>query len=224
MPENNRIKFLIVIFLFISTVAFSLLYKVERVTATKGPDLSAIPVEIGEWRLLSEHKDISNFESKFLNDILYRTYIRPDGKAVTLAIAYGGDQRQYFSIHAPEGCYISAGYDVTSFGVVKIDDPALELKEMVVKGPNSRIEPVQYWIVLNGKIVTNHFERKVKQFYYSIFGAKSDGILVRVSSFSTDNNFEQDYLFQRQFITHLYERLNPELRRTLFGDGTVTQS
>lgn len=218
MGKNNRLKFLIVIFLFISTVAFSLLYKVERVTATKGPDLTAIPAEIGEWRLMSEHKDISNFESGFLNDILYRTYIRPDGKTVSLAIAYGGDQRQYFSIHAPEGCYISAGYDVTSFGVVKIDTPALELKEMVVKGPNRRIEPVQYWIVLNGKIVTNHFERKIKQFYYSIFGAKSDGILVRVSTFSTERDFQHDYRLQRRFITALYDQLNPELRRILFGN------
>ena len=221
---NKTIKFLIVITLFISTTAFSHLYKVERINPLKGPDLSAIPTSINEWRLLDEQTDTSASESRFLNDVLYRTYARPDGKTISLAVAYGGDQRQYFSIHAPEGCYISAGYDVTSFGVIKIAKPNLELKEMLVQGPRNRTESVQYWIVLNGKVVTNHFERKIKQFYYSIFGAKSDGILVRVSSFSSEKEFQQDYLIQRRFITALYEQLNPELRRVLFGNDAPKQS
>lgn len=215
-----KMKFFIVISLFLSTAAFASLYEVDRYTRQLEPDLTLIPSQIGEWQLVREEKGITDSESKFLNDVLFRTYGRPDGKTLSLAIAYGGDQRQYFSIHAPEGCYIAAGYDVTSLGVVQMEHPALELKEMVVKGPSNRMEPVQFWIVLDGKIVTNHFERKIKQIYYSLIGTKSDGILVRVSSEATDNSFHKDFHLQRQFIAALYRQLNPDLRSVLFGNPT----
>ncbi|MBI5027179.1 MAG: EpsI family protein [Nitrospirae bacterium] len=212
-----KIKFFMVITFFIIAAVFSLFYKVDRLAQTRTVNLTAIPTEIGEWHMLDQHTDARASESEFLNDVLFRTYKRHDGKTISLAIAYGADQRQHFSIHVPEGCYRAAGFDVTSFGIANMDTPGLELKKLLVKG-QGRTEPMLYWIVLNGKVVTNHFERKIKQVYYSIFGAQSDGVLVRVSSLSTDKDFQQDYEIQKAFIAVLYKTLNPELRRLLFGD------
>lgn len=219
MKTQGKIKFFVVIALFMGAAAFSLFYKVERVAQAKTVNLTAIPAEIGDWHMLNQKTNPSTFESGFLNDVLFRTYQRADGKTIMLAIAYGADQRQHFSIHVPEGCYRAAGFDVTSMGFAKVDVPGLELKKLLIKG-EGRTEPMQYWIVLNEKVVTSHFERKIKQIYYSFFGAKAGGVLVRVSSLSTDKDFQQDYEIQKAFIAALYKSLNSELRRMLFGNKT----
>jgi EpsI family protein len=207
-----------VIVLFIAAAAFVMFYKVERNIQESTINLASIPEEIGEWQMLEQQTGMGK-SSEFLNDVLFRTYKREDGKTIMLAIAYGADQKQNFSIHVPEGCYRAAGSDVTSIGVVNdADIPNLELKRLLVKD-KEKTEPMQYWIVLNGKVITNHFERKIKQIYYSLFNVQAGGVLVRVSSLSNDKDFQNDYEIQRSFINALYKSLNPELRRLLFGNN-----
>jgi EpsI family protein len=213
-----KTKFIMVIVLFIAVAALVMFYKVERVTQTSTINLNAIPEEIGEWQMLGQQTEMGK-SSEFLNDVLFRTYQRGDGKAIILAIAYGADQKQNFSIHVPEGCYRAAGSDVTSIGVVNdADVPGLELKRLLVKD-KEKTEPMQYWIVLNGRVITSHFERKIKQVYYSLFNVQAGGVLVRVSSLSNDKDFQKDYEIQRSFINDLYKTVDPELRRLLFGNN-----
>src|SRR4030042_2139225 len=114
----GKTKFFMVIALFIAAAAFVMFYKVERTTQTSTINLASIPEEIGEWQMIDEQTSMGKSSSEFLNDVLFRTYKREDGKTIILAIAYGADQKQNFSIHVPEGCYRAAGSDVTSIGVV----------------------------------------------------------------------------------------------------------
>lgn len=169
---------------------------------------------------MTRQKDgVGAFEATFLNNILFRTYQRADGKSIMLAVSYGADQKQSFSIHVPEGCYRASGFDVTSFGVFNTDLQGLKIKKVLVRRDN-RTEPLQYWIVMDGKVVTNHFERKLRQVYYSVFGVRAEGVLVRVSSLSGDRDFDKEYEIQKSFITDLYRSLSPALRKLLFGDDT----
>jgi EpsI family protein len=215
---TGKIKFIMVIALFIASAAFVMFYKVERNTQTRTINLAEIPKEMGEWQMLKQQTGMGKSSSEFLNDVLFRTYQRRDGKAIMLAIAYGADQKQSFSIHVPEGCYRAAGSDVTSIGVVNdADIPGLELKRLLIRD-KEKTEPMQYWIVLNGRIITSHFERKIKQVYYSLFNVQAGGVLVRVSSLSNDKDFQNDYEIQRAFINALYKSLNPELRELMFGN------
>ena len=215
-----KTKFIMVIVLFIAAAALVMFYKVERVTQTRTANLAAIPEEVGGWQMIDEQTSMGTSASEFLNDVLFRTYKREDGKTIILAIAYGADQKQNFSIHVPEGCYRAAGSDVTSIGVVNdADIPGLELKRLLIRD-KEKTEPMQYWIVLNGRVITSHFERKIKQVYYSLFNVQAGGVLVRVSSLSNDKEFQKDYEIQRSFITDLYKTLDPELRRLLFGESS----
>jgi EpsI family protein len=220
----GKIKFIMVIALFIAAAAFVMFYKVERVTQASTINLAEIPEEIGEWQMLEQQTSMKKSASEFLNDVLFRTYQRGDGKIIMLAIAYGADQKQNFSIHVPEGCYRAAGSDVTSMGVVNdADIQGLELKKLLIKD-KEKTEPMQYWIVLNGRVITSHFERKIKQVYYSLFNVHAGGVLVRVSSLSSDKDFQKDYEIQRSFINDLYKSLNPELRDLLFGNKNQLSS
>jgi EpsI family protein len=206
-----------VIVLFIAAAALVMFYKVERVTQTRTANLAAIPEEVGGWQMIDEQTSMGTSASEFLNDVLFRTYKREDGKTIILAIAYGADQKQNFSIHVPEGCYRAAGSDVTSIGVVNdADIPGLELKRLLIRD-KEKTEPMQYWIVLNGRVITSHFERKIKQVYYSLFNVQAGGVLVMVSSLSNDKEFQKDYEIQRSFINELYKTVDPELKNLLFG-------
>ncbi|MGQ9571001.1 MAG: exosortase C-terminal domain/associated protein EpsI [Thermodesulfovibrionales bacterium] len=221
---SGNIKSIIVIALFIAVAGFAMSYKVERLAQTGKVSLDSIPKEIGEWQMVSEKTEMNPSASEFLNDVLFRTYKRGDGKTIMLAIAYGADQKQNFSIHVPEGCYRAAGYDVTSMGIVNHPwIPGLELKRLIILD-KERAEPMLYWIVLNGKVLTNHFERKIKQVYYSLFKVQAGAVLVRVSSLCNDKDFQNDYEIQKAFIIDLYKSINNELRRVLFGNNIKHQN
>jgi EpsI family protein len=184
----------------------------------KSVDLKTISTQVGPWRMIYQQTDASTQEKRFLNDVLFRCYERTDGKVVALAIAYGADQRQNFSIHVPEGCYRATGYDVTSLGFTRLVVPDLPLKQLFAQ-KDKTVESIQYWIVLNGKVVTNHFERKLKQLYYSLLGAKAGGVLVRVTSNNTSQSASNEFDTQKDFIKSLYNVLNDQQRKLLFGNS-----
>ena len=98
-----------------------------------------------------------------------------------------------------------------------MNSPRLSLKQMLVKKTDGGAEAVQYWIVMGGKVVTNDFENRLRHFYISLIGAKSDGVLVRVSSLSLNSDANNDYKVQDEFTLSLYKILTPETRYLLFG-------
>ena len=221
---GHRYKLFILIIVIVATALFSYGFTVKKDTAENSAvDLKSIPKQVGVWRMTSQQVQASTFEKSFLNDVLFRIYERPDGRVVALAIAYGADQRQNFSIHVPEGCYRAAGYDVTSVGFTRLVQPAMSIKQLVaLKGKAN--ESIQFWVVLNGQVVTNHFERKLKQLYYSLLGARAGGVLVRVSTISSAQNSGQDFDMQKEFISALYRSLNGVQRKMLFGRQALTAS
>lgn len=221
MRTSHNWKQLFIVSLLVIAGLLPYFLSVERTApARKSMNLANIPKQIGPWHMTTEKMEPSSFEKNFLNDVLFRSYERPDGKIVALAIAYGADQRQNFSIHVPEGCYRASGYDVTSLGVTTLSAPNIPLKQLVAH-KDKAAESIQYWIVLNGNVVTNHFERKLKQLYYSLLGARAGGTLVRVSSATTTESGSSGFDVQKDFIVELYRALNQNDQSLLFGTQSL---
>ncbi len=219
MPRH-RLKEIIVIVLVGIALCCSLLLGMERKTPAHGVDLAPVPARIGTWRMVGEHNGMTAQEKGFLNNVLFRVYERGDGKEVVLAIAYGADQRQNFRIHAPEGCYRAAGYDITTLGLCRLGRPAIPMKQIFAdKGKSG--EAIQYWIVMNGEVVTNHYERKIRQLWYSLMGTRAGGVLVRISSPSTGKDLPALFAMQQEFITALYGAVDGEQRKMLFGNENI---
>jgi EpsI family protein len=210
-------KCLAVLSLVVLVAALVSSYRPEKHLRTGTINLATIPTVIGEWRMVSQDTTLGSKEEMFLDDVLVRAYQRLDGKTVILAIAYGADQRKNFSIHLPEVCYKAAGYDVTTMGQSTISSLDLKLRQMLAKKPDGSLESIQYWIVLNGHKVTSEFEKRLRHFYYSFFGAKDGGVLVRVSSLTAENELQNDFGVQDEFISTFHRTLNSELRIQLFG-------
>lgn len=212
-----RTKHAIVLALFALAGALTFFCRVERHAQAKSINLAAIPTVIGEWRMVSQDTTLGAKEEKFLDDVLVRTYQRPDGKEVMLAIAYGADQRKNFSIHLPEYCYKQSGCTVMPVEQAVMSNSNIKLKRMLAKNPDGRIEAVQYWIVLGSKVVTREFENRLRHFYISLFNAKADGVLVRVSSIAIENNYMKSYEMQKEFISAMNNSLTHKFRKQLFG-------
>jgi len=187
-------------------------------SAGKKIGLESIPRQIGDWKMTNAQTDrgiIKNWE--FLNEVLMRVYTRSDGESVWLAITYGSDQRQTFTIHLPEGCYRAAGFDVESVGKAAIFENGVEVKKLISRG-QGKTEPISYWVMLDGKVVTSHLERKFKQLYYTIFKKPAYGALVRISSLAREGQIQRAYAIQADFIRQFAQSLSPELKEILFGD------
>ncbi len=212
------IKFVIVFSLILIIIPVAHTYKITRKSAPEEIDITSIPDKIGQWYVISQDTDLNTQESKFLDRILKRTYKDKEDRIIWLVVAYAPDQRQNFSLHIPEGCYRFAGFDVTSGGLFNIDigERDLNAKRLITRG-DGRIEPMHYWIVLDGKVVTNHFERKIKQIFYSFKATPTQGTIVRVSSPASERDITMAYQLQTSFIKELYLNIDPELRRYVFG-------
>jgi EpsI family protein len=189
-----------------------------RATAAKGADLSSLPLAVGNWKAVGNDGAAASKESTFLNDVLYRTYRRDDGKTLVLAVAYGADQRKKFNLHLPERCYAASGYQVLSLAERAMHSPELKLKEMMVQDQAST-QQVQYWIVLGGKQITSELEKRARHLYYSVMGVSAEGVLVRVSSFSSDREAAGERQVQQDFIAALYKTASQGQRKLLFGSN-----
>jgi EpsI family protein len=215
---TRSIKSFMVLALVLAVSVVTLCSGEERGHAPKSLDLTSLPATVGDWKMVGADGAAGSKESTFLNDVLFRTYRRDDGKTVALAVAYGADQRKKFNLHLPETCYKASGYQVLSLVPATMRLPELKLKEMMVQDSAST-QQIEYWMMLGGKQVTGELEKRVKHLYYSVFGIAAEGVLVRVSSFSTPAGAAGERRVQQEFISSLYRSLNPGQRKLLFGSN-----
>lgn len=216
--KAENIKFIVIMGLLCSIFVVANTKKEKKISVGKKIGLKNIPRQIGNWKMINAHvnnKLVNKWE--YLNEAIARTYCRPDGKIIWLAVAYGSDQRQVFAIHLPEGCYRAAGFDVESLGKVSIWRNDVKLKRLIGRG-EGRTEPISYWVVLDGEVITNHLRRKYKQLYYTILRKPAYGALIRVSSLAAEGEIEEEYAIQDDFIKKLAQSLPRQLRDILFGD------
>ena len=214
-----EIKTAVAAFLLLGAAGLSALIRgSEGMPRPQNINLASIPARVGQWRLIHRKDGTNGFESGFLNAAALNIYRRPGGGTVILAVSYSSNQKERFSLHPPDGCYRAAGLHVTLFGSAE-DGTGLPLQRMLVQ-KGMYMEAVQYWIVLGGRVMTSQFERKSRQIYYSLFGGRAAGVLVKISSLlPAGRDFGHEYKVQRKFIGDLYRSSDPHLRRLLFGDG-----
>jgi len=218
VTAKSKAKHLLLLGLILVTALATAAPKEERHVAGRIPNLAGFPAKVGEWSVAEQDRAADAKEASFLNEVLFRTYQRADGKKVVLVVAYGADQRKKFNLHMPETCYKASGYQVLSQAQGWMHSPELKLKQLVVSSEPAEVQPVQYWIMLDGNQVTSELEKRVKHLYYSVMGAQADGVLVRVSSFSSGQSPAEDYRVQQEFIAALYRSLDPQLKKLLFGN------
>ncbi|WP_297325047.1 exosortase-associated protein EpsI, B-type [Nitrosomonas sp.] len=153
---------------------------------------------------------------KIYNQTLARTYVNSLGEHIMLSVAYGGDQSDNLAVHKPEVCYYVQGFEIvktlsdellTQYGKLPIK------RLLAVKG--NRNEPIIYWVTIGNKAVLPGFDQKLQQLRYGLTGSVPDGMLVRISSISRDE--DSAYRLQTTFIQNLLSIIGTRERIRLIG-------
>jgi EpsI family protein len=181
-----------------------------------------IPKEFEGWKLDSYNASgIVNPEVKgalgnIYNQTLSRTYINNAGDRIMLSIAYGGEQKTDMHAHRPEICYAAGGFDISDKTKTFFDTTLGRIPVMhLVATQGTRIEPITYWIRVGDALTRGWLEQKLTAIGYGLTGKVPDGLLVRVSSISNDE--QNSYRVQREFLSAMLKAVRSEDRFWLVG-------
>ena len=133
-----------------------------------------------------------------------------------LSIAYGGEQKTDMHAHRPEICYAAGGFDISNKTKTFVDTTIGRIPVMhLLATRGARIEPITYWIRVGDSVTRGWIEQKLTAIGYGLTGKVPDGLLVRVSSISNDE--QNSYRMQQVFLTAMLKAVRSEDRFWLVG-------
>jgi len=153
---------------------------------------SAFPLVIDEWRgrdAIIDNPGILN--SLAADDYLLAQYRNTnDGSRVGLWVAYYSDQRKGEAVHSPRACLPGGGWKLDSFAEHSLKGMGPNGEDYVINrsviSQGDARQLVYYWFVERGRIQTNEYWVKWYIFWDSLTQGRSDGALVRVTTFVPD--------------------------------------
>ena len=188
-----------------------------------------IPDEFGDWRRVKEvnaSSQISLYANRGeqVGDLIYeqtmmRTYKHKSGARVMLALAYGATQRSELTLHKPEVCYVSQGFQIidSEKTVILLNDKSIPIKRLLAKS-GSRVEPITYWIRVGDYMVDGgSVSMKLAVVKEGLSGRVPDGVLFRVSSIAPSmESVSSNYNLHNKFIKELVNAVDLRNVKTLF--------
>ena len=183
---------------------------------------SMIPKQFGDWKIdetlipIKVSPDVQENLDKIYNQTLSRTYINSNGKQVMLSVAYGSNQSSSLQVHRPDICYTAQGFQVgkKSKNYLRLYAGSVPVMHMVAS-QGQRNEPITYWITVGDKAVRGGWEQKIAKIQYGLTGKVPDGILVRVSNISLDE--EDSYKVHESFVNNMLNAMKKDDQIRLVG-------
>jgi len=224
MTRNNSLSYILCAFMLLTALTTKLVTpaKVAVVNTDNISLKGMIPEQIGEWKIdpsivpLEVSPEVTKGLHELYSQTLVRTYVNNAGEHVMLSVAYGGDQSGSLSLHKPEFCYGSQGFEISdlerdNFSYAAHTFPVTRL--MAVRGRRS--EPITYWTTVGDKVVRNGVDQKLQKLRYAMTGKIPDGILIRLSTIEEDK--QHSYQLQNSFIQSMLSSMKPEDRTRITG-------
>lgn len=182
-----------------------------------------IPKTFGDWKMdetivpLISDPEQKALLNKIYNQTLARTYVNPHGDRIMLTIAYGGDQSGDMTLHKPEICYPSQGFQILKnvTGTFSTGEGSIPVKRLVAT-MGQRIEPITYWTTLGDAVAVNSIQWRLQQLKYGLTGKIPDGLLFRISSIQADD--AKAYQTQDAFARDLLKAMTPSGRERIMGN------
>lgn len=191
-----------------------------------GLDLEeVIPASFGGWSVdpgivpIVPAPDVQAKLDRLYNQVVSRTYVSARGERVMLTLAYGGDQSDALKAHRQEVCYAAQGFEIRNVRheTLRLRGRTIPVTRMLaVRGLRS--EPVTYWFTMGDRVVLGRIERLMVQLSFGLSGRIPDGMLVRVSSISTDPAWA--FKGHEEFVSALLEGMRQGEIHRLLGYAT----
>lgn len=180
-----------------------------------------IPDTIGDYRFNTESGLVlppsDALSARLYDNLVTRTYSRPDGAIVMMLIAYNNKQDGVLQIHRPEICYPAGGFKLTTVEPIDVPiKPDASLPSQIFGAASEvRDEVVLYWTRVGNSFPRRWIEQRWAVAEPNLRGIVPDGVLVRVSTIGQEIRETEPML--EGFVRDLYRASNPRMRGLLFG-------
>jgi exosortase B len=183
---------------------------------------SMVPQAFGDWSIdptimpIAPTADVQAKLDRIYSQTVSRTYVNSAGERMMLTVAYGGDQSDALKAHRQEVCYTAQGFSIHGLhhDTLAVQGGSIPVTRMLAIR-EERSEPVTYWFTMGDRVVRGRVERLATQLREGFAGRIPDGMLVRVSSISGDE--QGAYAAQQSFIASLLAAMPSTDRARLAG-------
>ncbi len=165
------------------------------------------PMVVGEWRGAKQAMDQQFIDALKFSDYISANYYDRQGKTVNLYVAYYEDQRKGESIHSPESCLPSSGWNFREAGTTSITGgpgkkPMKTSRALMEKG--GLTEMAYYWFPMRGKVLTRLYQIKLLNFWDALIKRRTDGALVMTITpiYPTETQKDAEQRLQR-FVSEI---------------------
>jgi EpsI family protein len=145
------------------------------------------PQELGDWKGRAQQMESIYVDELKFDDYLLNDYINPVGEQINLYAAYYGSQRKGASVHSPRTCLPGGGWRIADFAQHAVDgafvngQPLRVNRALIKMGDSAQL--VYYWFQQRGRVMTNEYLVKWYLFQDSVLRSRTDGALVRLTTF-----------------------------------------
>jgi len=180
-----------------------------------------IPLSVGNWAFDTTSGLVLPPPDQ-LARLLYdqqvaRSYTSPDQLPVMLLLAYGSSQSGMLQIHRPEICYPASGFKLTETEVTSIPlgGHGAVASRVFTANSDTRVEQVLYWTRIGDLVPTGWWTQRLAVVRANLQGMIPDGLLVRLSTVSSDADQAQATL--KEFARTMLDAMPAAHRRMLIG-------
>lgn len=177
----------------------------EKIPARKS--FSQFPMVVGEWSGAKQAMDQQFIDALKFSDYISANFYDRQGRTVNLYVAYYEDQRKGESIHSPESCLPSSGWNFREAGTVSLPTGSggtrLKASRAFMERGGLR-EMAYYWFPMRGKVLTRLYQIKLHNFWDALIKRRTDGALVMTITpiYPAETQKEADQRLQK-FVTDI---------------------
>lgn len=172
----------IVLLLLLSTLILSHGINFREIVPIK-KSFTQFPLDVGTWHGKRAFLAPEVLAGLYFSDYTIIDYVNPDGKLISLYVAYWQSQSKGESIHSPETCLPASGWVFTKAGLISFPVPEHEKGLAVNRVIFEKVDEKQvayYWFPLRGRILHNLWQLKFFNFWDALTMQRTDGALVRI--------------------------------------------
>jgi EpsI family protein len=177
----------------------------EKIPARES--FSQFPMVVGEWNGARQAMDQQFIDALKFSDYISANFYDRHGRTVNLYVAYYDDQRKGESIHSPESCLPSSGWNFREAGTVSIPAaagkaPMKASRALMEKG--GLTEMAYYWFPMRGKVLNRLYQIKAHNFWDALVKRRTDGALVMTITpiYPAETQKDADQRLQK-FVTEI---------------------
>lgn len=169
--------------------------------------LTALPLELGEWRGSREVMEPQFRRALFFRDYAMIDYRDARGGVVSLYVAWYDTQRKGEAIHSPETCLPGSGWVFRQAGEARLAVPGFRaatvpVHRAVLENAGQR-GVVYFWFSQGGRMLTSLTQLKLHTFWHALTRRRTDGALVRLIALENASDAPGEAERRLQALTRL---------------------